>query len=162
MLQNISIYDCKVCEAILSKQSAVQILGGKQKAECPFCHEKKMFSTPYPITFRKIFDDLNNNPRGGTVDALFVECNGVTNPRLVLRFRDDYFHELLDTGWNDLAYPIGFEIVRTRSPVTMKEFCPVELIYYFDIDVVNDKDEFSNAVNEVCSVLADWIKNLPR
>ena len=142
----LSLYECSYCSSVLSSdfKNALAKVGGR----CPFCRDKGKFGSGIEIRPKRIFDNISNAREIRIVEAVFIDCNGFTNPRAGIRLHDDYFR--------DVKILEGFTKVRTPSNNPLR--VPVELVHFFDVSITKDHFTFCTAIDDVMRDLDKWTK----
>jgi hypothetical protein len=149
------VHECAPCGAVYSDSIMQRHQMSGKGAACLFCDGQTSHS--YPVRFKRIHDDLCN--RGVTVDAIFFEVNGISNPRLVIRLSDNFVN-LTDAHMAerpDAKPPDGFQIIHTRDAGE----CPVELVCYFDVTVTDTRERFCHNVGVKVQELSAWVNGYP-
>jgi hypothetical protein len=146
-------FTCADCGATLS-ESAMSALQHKLGNNCLFCRGTPTFHKNSTGGFRVVYNRISSF-RDITVDAVFVEVNGICNPRFVVRLGDDYFNNR-----ESAPLPDKFTLVRTRDG-SVDLPCPIELVYYFDLSDAEDKPQFTKTINSVIHTLMEWMNSDP-
>ena len=143
-------YVCCICGAVISEKTAHKKGFGEK---CPFCHEdSESLTFPKCYKLKIVFDDITNIPtKDYGVDAVFVEDNGVSNPRMVVRFDDHYLND-----WNSLKHPDNFQLVSTLDETHQTR--PIELIRYFDVSVTKTDKTYLETIDGAADKLIEWVR----
>jgi len=150
-----SRYECNKCGAVVSAGMLAHCKWDIDKNKnCPFCNG---VPTIYNIDCRNrligIFDHFNSTSHGQLAEAVFVEDNGITNPRLVVRLRCDFIH-----GNGNLRLPYGFVITGHGTRDIMS---PIEFMYEIkrktDSQVGDLMDETHQAVRKLHAWIAKYL-----
>jgi len=95
MLVPITRYECNKSGSVISADMLNDYKRDGKDIICPFCY---MTSNVYDVNCSHrligIFDHFNSTIWGNIADAVFIEDNGITNPRLVIRLRYDYLYSI--------------------------------------------------------------------
>jgi hypothetical protein len=148
-------YVCDSCCAVASNDVMIRVPFSRRGSVCPFCNNKPRYnfknSLDTPNGLKKIYDVFNNGFRGHVVDAVFFESNGVSSPRLVVRFVSDRFF-----GDNKTHKRLPKEFIYTRKRSEKNVSMPIEAVYYFDVEIANNEDKFHAKANQVVANLYWW------
>ena len=149
-MKKVSLYECTCCSSVLSsdKKEVLAKMGGI----CPFCNGKGRMRAFIDIHPKRIFDSISNARNDYRAEAVFIDCNGISNPRIGVRFIDDYFNPQN----NAVEIPKGFTKIRTR--VNRLPYDPVELVHYFDVPATECDYTLGTAVSDVLRDLDSWVK----
>jgi DNA-binding XRE family transcriptional regulator len=120
---------------------------------CPICRGRR--SALYNAETAECLTEINlafcfNADFNVPVEAIYIDDNGIGNPRLVIRFADNYFI--------NRKTPHGFIIEQTRpdSPCP----CPVEMVKSFDVTLRKHKVEFLKELRDVVRYVQDWLDDI--
>jgi len=106
-----------------------------------------------------IFMENAMSDRGYEIDAVFLDVNGISHPRLVVRLKYNYFHD-----WSTLDYN-AVNIVPVWVNGKEDRDCPLELVRYFPAyygDDVAEKREFTQEnLNEAIEDFCRFFREFP-
>jgi len=147
-------YECNKCGSVVSgnllKESKIDI---NTDAKCPFCREESaIYNIACTNKLIGVFDHFNSTSWGNIADAVFVEDNGITYPRLVVRLRYGYMcHWNLDKS----RLPYGFRIA---SPFKSRyKAKPVEFMYELKKSAAMNDVDIMDEIDKAIKALHKWI-----
>jgi hypothetical protein len=153
-MKKVFLYECPCCSSVLSYDMK-EVLA-KMGGICPFCRNEGKIGVRLSNSPKRIFDNISNAIDTRKVEAIFIDCNGVSNPRVGIRWADDYFRPVSWSG--DFEFPEGFIKIATKGNSLLRS--PVELVHYFDISILEDEEEFRTAVNDALCILNNWLRDM--
>jgi len=147
---------CELCGAIISDEVIQSRTKRNLNYNCPICHEYGEELVPYNhAKLVSIYDALTSIQfREFKVDAVFIDYNGVGNPRIVVRFADNYFND-----WNSLVYPKGFKLTCIRPERHFPR--PVEFLYTMDLSSSPGYGSLCSEIDLITEELLRWIGRFP-
>jgi hypothetical protein len=154
MLKEKLRYECDKCGSVVSadmlKDCKINIA---EDVICRFCHENpKIYDKACRHRLIGIYDHLNSTSWGHIAETVFIEDNGITNPRLVVRLRYDY---LWDWHWKEGQLPHGFIV--TGSCRKRSKSKPVEFMYEIKRSARRSNGALMNEARRAILALHEWI-----
>ena len=150
------MHQCDMCAAVVSDDVIQSRIANNLDYNCPICHEygEEILKVDKKA-LTQVYSALTNiKDREFKVDAVFVDYNGVSNPRIVVRFADHYFND-----WRSLKLPRGFKLEVARPDGQFPR--PVELVYKLDFNTTPDSKQLYAEIDFVINDLLEWIKRFP-